>query len=260
VLRVVKNSVSMSEVSLFDPLAQIKLLRLTLQLNRGRRITCLEELLSKLSLLTGELGVSLSKSVRVLELCSNYGFRRAALVAALNLAHVMIYLNQTDKAGRILSEIRDSALRRRDDTLVARASYLLAIADARRRSLAAGVSITPNDSLQGFPFAALIYKYQYLIECFALSIGLTISTRNANRKQAVSKTLVVAMSDSTQSSNYDIKLASRPPLHESVGRRRGNNNALDITRFVFRALTIRLRPACVQTSHSAPSVTCPRAA
>lgn len=103
-----------------------------------------EELLSKLGLLTGDFGTSLSKSFRVLELCANYGFKRAASVAALNLAHVMIYLNQTGKARDILSETRDRALERQDDTIATRADYLMGIADARGRSLAEGVSIAPS--------------------------------------------------------------------------------------------------------------------
>jgi tetratricopeptide (TPR) repeat protein len=103
-----------------------------------------EELFSKLGLMTGEFGISLSKSVRVLELCTAYGFRQAASVAALNLAHIMIYLNQTGKARGILSDIRDHALKRQDDTIATRADYLLAIADARGRSLAEGVSIAPT--------------------------------------------------------------------------------------------------------------------
>lgn len=70
----------------------------------------------------------------------------------------------------------------------------------------------PDDSLQGFPFAALNYKGQYLIERFAISIGLTITGRNVNRNQTVSEALVVAVPNSAES----VEFGWIPPLPGTV--------------------------------------------
>jgi CHAT domain-containing protein/tetratricopeptide (TPR) repeat protein len=103
-----------------------------------------EELLGKLDLTFGRFGAALEKFEGVLDRCQKLGFTRAALVAALNRAHAMIYLNQTGRAREILGRVRDAAAQRGDRALELRAEHLIEVAYARGNSLADGVAITPS--------------------------------------------------------------------------------------------------------------------
>lgn len=97
------------------------------------------ELEGKLALLVGEFGAALECFQRVRDLCVGRGFARAAVAATLNLAHVLIFLNQTLDARRHLQRAREYAQGIGDLAAVARAEWLHSLARARGQSLADGV-------------------------------------------------------------------------------------------------------------------------
>lgn len=127
------------------------------QLQPGLYIRHLE-LYGKLHLLGGHFGEALEKFRQALQTCAAFGFDSGALAASLNLAHVLIYLNQTSIAGEILDKTRAQAERLKDRATVIRAGFLLQLAQARGHSLAGSVPIAPsvseawgviNDSMPG---------------------------------------------------------------------------------------------------------------
>lgn len=99
------------------------------------------ELQGKLDLLAGEFGSALKIFRQVFDMCVRHGFVRAAVAATLNLAHVLIFLNQTLDARRRLLLAHEVAQGSGDLALVARAEWLLQLASARAQSLADGVPI-----------------------------------------------------------------------------------------------------------------------
>src|SRR5205085_5913785 len=99
------------------------------------------ELQGKHALLAGEFGVALESFRQVLDLCVRRGFVRAAVAATLNLAHALIFLNQTLDARRHLQLAREHAQQSGDAAAVARAEWLLQLAAARAQSLADGVPV-----------------------------------------------------------------------------------------------------------------------
>ena len=99
------------------------------------------ELEGKLSLLVGDLGAALKCLRGVLELCAGRGFVRAAVSATLNLAHAFILLNRTVEAENYLRRAREYALSAGDAATVARAEWLMLMAEARTQSLADGMPI-----------------------------------------------------------------------------------------------------------------------
>jgi hypothetical protein len=101
------------------------------------------ELSGKLALLIGDLGSARGSLSDVLMKCRALGFRRAAVQAALNLAHLSIYLNQTAVACDLLNQAIAEAADQDDLHVQPRAEYLLRLARARGTSLADGVAITP---------------------------------------------------------------------------------------------------------------------
>ena len=103
-----------------------------------------EELLGKLDLILGRFGAALGKFENVFLTCERLGFAKAALIASLNRAHSMIYLNQTARAREILNRVRDTAAERGDNAVELRACYLIEVAHARGYSLAEGVAISPS--------------------------------------------------------------------------------------------------------------------
>jgi tetratricopeptide (TPR) repeat protein len=111
----------------------------------GLSTRCLE-LKGKLHLLKGEFGNALQLFQRALQTCRDLGFDRAALIAGLNLAHVLIYLNQTGVARRLLTRIGDCATELNDQRIRTRAGLLLQMAQARGHSLAEAVPIAPSVS------------------------------------------------------------------------------------------------------------------
>lgn len=104
------------------------------------------ELSGKLYLLQGEFGSALKQFNQVLEICHKRGFSQAVLSAALNLAHILILLNQTSVARELLVGVKAKSSELNDTTSVVRATFLLNVANARGHSLADGVSIAPSVS------------------------------------------------------------------------------------------------------------------
>src|SRR5205085_5909296 len=106
------------------------------------------ELQGRLNLLAGEFGGALACFRKVLALCAERGFMQASIAATLNLAHVLILLNQTLDARRHLNDAREQAHRSGDLGSVARAEWLLRLAAARAQSLADGVPVAETVSEQ----------------------------------------------------------------------------------------------------------------
>jgi len=109
----------------------------------GRFVRWLE-LSGKLRLLTGNFGEALEKLRRALAFCESHRFEKAALAAFVNLAHVLIYFNQTGEARKMLEGAAAQARAMGDQATAARASALLLVAHARGASLADAVSIAPT--------------------------------------------------------------------------------------------------------------------
>lgn len=109
------------------------------------------ELEGKLALLGGEFGAALECFQQVRDLCARRGFGRAVVAATLNLAQVLIFLNQTLDARRQLQHAREHAQKSGDLPTVARAEWLLALATARSQSLADGVPIADTVTEQWRP-------------------------------------------------------------------------------------------------------------
>ncbi len=89
------------------------------------------ELSGKLSLLTGNLGAGLEKVQQVQKLCSELRLQQGVLRANLNLAHILILLNQTNAAQHYLKETQVRALSIGNTHLAARAQLLLQLCHAR---------------------------------------------------------------------------------------------------------------------------------
>jgi tetratricopeptide (TPR) repeat protein len=104
------------------------------------------ELIGKLSLLKGDFGKALEQFRQVQAVCRQFQAQRAVLRSTLNLAQIMILLNQTSAAQSYLVEVQADAIALEDAALISRAALLLQLADARGRSLVvgspAGLSVT----------------------------------------------------------------------------------------------------------------------
>lgn len=100
------------------------------------------ELSGKLNLLQGDLGTALEQFQQVQTTCRQLGSQRAMLQSTLNLAYVLILLNQTTTAQSYLIDTQVDALRIKDAALVSRTELLLHLARSRGRSLAAGSPMT----------------------------------------------------------------------------------------------------------------------
>lgn len=119
-------------------LAQNTLLRLKLELDENQYpeyyIRWLE-LFGKLNLLGGEFGQALAQFKRIQDVAQKIGSHSATLRATLNLAHVLISLNQTSFARELLMDAQNQALATGDSALVKRTKLLLCLANARGQSL-----------------------------------------------------------------------------------------------------------------------------
>lgn len=96
------------------------------------------ELHGKINLLCGNLGKAIKQFQKVQEICNQYGFHRAVLLATFNLAHVLIFLNQTSLAKDYLMTAKTDAETFGDPVLINRANLLVDLADARGQSLVMG--------------------------------------------------------------------------------------------------------------------------
>jgi CHAT domain-containing protein len=93
------------------------------------------ELSGKLHLLWGNLGAGLKQFRRVQETCRQLRSQRAVLRSNLNLAHILILLNQTSTARDYLADTQINASTIGDKALLSRVELLLQLCDARSRSL-----------------------------------------------------------------------------------------------------------------------------
>lgn len=96
------------------------------------------ELSGKMSLLCGEFGQALENFKRVQEVCHHLGAKRAVLKGTLNLAHVLILLNQTSLAKDYLLDAQADAQTYEDQELINRTKLLMCMAHARGQSLVPG--------------------------------------------------------------------------------------------------------------------------
>jgi CHAT domain-containing protein/tetratricopeptide (TPR) repeat protein len=103
-----------------------------------------DELLGKLSLFEGNLGEAKECFERVVQLCRAQGFRAAEATAALNLAHVLILLNQTRTAADLVEAVRAWATAPQFGGMRLRANLLAAVAEERARSYADGPSLASS--------------------------------------------------------------------------------------------------------------------
>jgi CHAT domain-containing protein len=104
------------------------------------------ELSSKWCFLRGELGRAREQCERIFSICQGRGFQQAGVRAALNLAQVMIFLNQTSAAQTLLQNVQEEMHQLNDGVALARATLLLSLADVRARSLADGIQLAPSVS------------------------------------------------------------------------------------------------------------------
>ncbi|MDJ0569110.1 MAG: CHAT domain-containing protein [Pleurocapsa sp. MO_192.B19] len=100
------------------------------------------ELSGKLNLLRGELGKGLEQFRQVQATCRQLGSQRAVLRSTLNLAYVLILLNQTSTAQNYLVDAQVDASAIQDAALTSRVELLLSLAHARSRSVVVGSPIT----------------------------------------------------------------------------------------------------------------------
>ncbi|WP_221642833.1 CHAT domain-containing protein [Nostoc sp. 2RC] len=109
------------------------------------------ELSGKLCLLQGELGKGLKQFQKVQEICSQLRSQQAQLRSTLNLAHILILLNQTSTAQSYLNSVQSDASTIGNSALVSRAELLLSLAQTRSRSLVEGspVALTVIGMLGG---------------------------------------------------------------------------------------------------------------
>jgi CHAT domain-containing protein len=131
------------------PAAQVKLDELKSQLKKGEQpgfYVRYLELCGKLNMLRGEFGGALAAYNNVLNICHAHGFQQAALAALLNLANALIFLNNTSGARRLLLLARSQAEASKDTAGLARATCLLALAQARAASLGGDRLIAPSVS------------------------------------------------------------------------------------------------------------------
>lgn len=101
------------------------------------------ELSAKIDLLRGNFGTAKSKLESVIEICQERGFPHAKIAASLNLAYVLIFLNQTQQASDLCLEAKREANLRGDVAAEARADFLSRFAADRGQSLISDVAIAP---------------------------------------------------------------------------------------------------------------------
>jgi tetratricopeptide (TPR) repeat protein len=109
----------------------------------GFYVTSLE-LRAKVHMLRGALGEAKSLLEEVLTFCRARQFTEAAQSARLNLAQMLILLNQTSAAEKLLLEVKEVSLAGGDPIVLRRAECLLQLSDARSASLAEGITLAPT--------------------------------------------------------------------------------------------------------------------
>ncbi|MBD0334817.1 MAG: CHAT domain-containing protein [Cyanobacteria bacterium Co-bin13] len=108
-------------------------------------------LAGKLALLQGVFGAALDHFQKILTLCHQLKVQRGMVVASLNLAQVLIVLNQNQLAQDHLIGIAADIEHSPDPHLKARLALLQRLAQARSQSLVAGSTFSVSDLLQAVP-------------------------------------------------------------------------------------------------------------
>ncbi len=93
--------------------------------------TAWHELAGKLHLLRGEMGAAQAAYREVWNLCEGFGFVGPMLRSAANVAQMLILVNHTIEAQRILDQILAAAIAHREVRVETQARRLLAVAGAR---------------------------------------------------------------------------------------------------------------------------------
>jgi tetratricopeptide (TPR) repeat protein len=94
------------------------------------------ELSGKLHLLQGNFGKALDEFQQIQVTCQKLGIQQAELRSTLNLAHVLILLNQTSTAEQHLIDVHNDVLASGNTALASRMNLLLHLSRARHHSLA----------------------------------------------------------------------------------------------------------------------------
>lgn len=102
------------------------------------------ELEARLGLLTGDLASAKSSLERALQLCQRTVSNAAWSNAALNLAQVLVFLNQTARARQLCQDALESARTMNDTATQVRAAHVLSLTDERTQSLVGAVSLAPS--------------------------------------------------------------------------------------------------------------------
>lgn len=102
------------------------------------------ELSAKLDQLSGRLSQAKNALTDVYKICRHYKFHQAQLGAMMNLAHLLILMNQTVRANEILQQTKLIAERMGERDQAARSVFLIDILQARMRSLVDGVPIASS--------------------------------------------------------------------------------------------------------------------
>ncbi|MBE7384988.1 MAG: CHAT domain-containing protein [Leptolyngbya sp. SIO1E4] len=105
-------------------------------------------LAGKLALLRGIFGEALSHFQEILTLCHQLKLLRWGVIASLNLAQVLILLNQNRLATDHLASIAADVQQLQDPHLTARLALLNRLSQARSQSLVAGSTLSVSDLLQ----------------------------------------------------------------------------------------------------------------
>jgi CHAT domain-containing protein len=93
--------------------------------------------------LRGNFGGALSMLERVRDFCRKNGLLRAEAATSINIAQLLVILNQTVAATAHLTRARNTASHSKDEGMAARASQLLELAQIRRSSSRGGLLIAP---------------------------------------------------------------------------------------------------------------------
>ncbi|MUG96089.1 CHAT domain-containing protein [Scytonema sp. UIC 10036] len=156
------------------------------------------ELSGKLHLLWGNLGAGLKQFRQVQELCRQLRSQRAELRSNLNLAHILILLNQTSAAQEYLVDAQRDASTIGDRALFSRSELLLQLCHARSRSLVVGSPV----ELSVVEMRKKRHKNQIVAEVEA---RLDLSTQSPNYLTWFEDR---ALAFQWQLSNLDLKTAS----------------------------------------------------
>ncbi len=103
------------------------------------------ELDAKLRMLSGDFGGALTKYLDVLQYCEQGEFERSALVAKLNLADALTFLNNVSVAQQLVLSVKAQAADLGDDYVIARATRQLAISEERSSSFVGTTAVAPAD-------------------------------------------------------------------------------------------------------------------